>query len=153
MVCLFSKSKSITLSLIIIESYYYQYNEKRLSVCTLTIHGLLHICDNIRFCGPVWTTWTFWMECYCGHLQAGLRSHSHPWMNLNNRVLHKAYVEFTDVFYNLEDLVSNPPTVERKITYVGCKYCLHFQIMNLHTTSIYRPSVQSKDTTYKKVPT
>jgi hypothetical protein len=82
---------------------YYQYNAERLAVCTLTIHGLLHVCDNIRFCGPVWTTWTFWMERYCAYLQAGLRSRSHPWANLNNRVLHKAYLEQIDLYYGLED--------------------------------------------------
>ena len=69
----------------------------------LTIHGLLHICDNIRFCGPVWTTWTFWMERYCGYLQAGLRSRTHPWANLNNRLLHKAYLEQIDIYYDLQD--------------------------------------------------
>lgn len=82
---------------------YYQYDVKRLSTCTLTIHGLLHICDNIRFCGPVWTTWTFWMERYCGYLQAGLRSRTHPWANLNNRLLHKAYLEQIDIYYDLQD--------------------------------------------------
>ena len=62
------------------------------------------------------------MEHYCGYLQAGLRSHTHPWMNLNNRVLHKAYVEFVDVFYNLEGdqtLVSRP---EKNTVYPDCKY-------------------------------
>jgi hypothetical protein len=82
---------------------YYQYNVERLAVCTLTIHGLLHVCDNIRFCGPVWTTWTFWMERYCAYLQTGLRSRRHPWANLNNRVLHKAYLEQIDLYYDLED--------------------------------------------------
>ena len=82
---------------------YYQYNVECLSTCTLTVHGLLHICDNIQFCGPVWTTWTFWMERYCGYLQAGLHSRSHPWANLNNRVLHKAHLNHIDIYYNLED--------------------------------------------------
>ena len=82
---------------------YYQYNVERLSTCTLTIHGLLHLCDNIRFCGPVWTTWTFWMERYCGYLNAGLRSRRHPWANLNNRVLHKAYLEQIDIYYDLDN--------------------------------------------------
>ena len=86
---------------------YYQYDVERLSTCTLTIHGLLHLCDNIRFCGPVWTTWTFSMERYCGYLQAGLRSKTHPWANLNNRVLHKAYIEQIDIFYNLDKELNN----------------------------------------------
>ena len=43
------------------------------------------------------------MECYCGYLQAGLRSHTHPWANLNNRLLHKAYLEQIDIYYDLQD--------------------------------------------------
>ena len=43
------------------------------------------------------------MEHYCGYLQAGLRSCTHPWANLNNRLLHKAYLEQIDIYYNLQD--------------------------------------------------
>ena len=43
------------------------------------------------------------MERYCGYLQAGLRSKTHPWGNLNNRVLHKAYIEQIDIFFDLEN--------------------------------------------------
>ncbi|KAJ7271435.1 hypothetical protein B0H12DRAFT_996022, partial [Mycena haematopus] len=51
---------------------------------------MLHVCPDIRFCGPSWTTWTFLMERYCGFLKRGLRSRSQPWANLNNRMLHYA---------------------------------------------------------------
>ena len=107
---------------------YYQYNAERLAVCTLTIHGLLHVCDNIRFCGPVWTTWTFWMERYCAYLQAGLRSRSHPWANLNNCVLHKAYLEQIDLYYGLEDDLTTTGTSKElqrcKRLFDGCGFCL-----------------------------
>ena len=43
------------------------------------------------------------MEHYCGYLQAGLCSRSHPWANLNNCVLHKAHLDHIDIYYNLED--------------------------------------------------
>ena len=72
------------------------------------------------------------MEHYCGHLKAGLRSHSHPWMDLNNKILHKAYIEFTDVFYGLEDqqiLVPKLSITNEETTYAGCRYYLHFQII------------------------
>jgi hypothetical protein len=80
---------------------YYQYDSERLSTCVLTIHGLLHLCDNIRFCGPVWATWTFWMERYCGYLQASLKSKISPWADLNSRILHKAYLDQIYIFYDL----------------------------------------------------
>ncbi|KAJ7777637.1 hypothetical protein DFH07DRAFT_911583 [Mycena maculata] len=88
------------------EEYYYQYDEERLSACPLTIHGLLHVADDIRFCGPSWTTWTFWVERYCGFLQAGIRSKRFPWANMNNRILRHAYLEQLGARYDLEDELS-----------------------------------------------
>ncbi|TFK33524.1 hypothetical protein BDQ12DRAFT_766734, partial [Crucibulum laeve] len=88
--------------------YYYQYRSHRLSTCTLTIHGLLHIPDNIRFCGPVWSTWTYWMERYCGYLKIGLRSRKSPWADLANRVLHKAYLDQVEIQYDLKDKLEDP---------------------------------------------
>jgi hypothetical protein len=63
------------------------------------------------------------MEHYCSRLQAGLHSHSHPWMNLNNKIFHKAYLEFTDIFYGLQDqklVVSKKPIAE-EILYHDCE--------------------------------
>jgi len=84
--------------------YYYQYKEGRLSTCTLTIHGVLHVPKDIRKCGPMWTTWTFLMERFCGFLQAGLRSKTHPWSNLDKRVLHLAYISQLHMKYDLEEV-------------------------------------------------
>ncbi|KAH7911338.1 Transposase family tnp2-domain-containing protein, partial [Hygrophoropsis aurantiaca] len=83
------------------EKYYYQYRTDRLSTCTLTIHGLLHWIQGIRDCGPVWTTWTFYMERFCAVLQSGLHSRRHPWGNLNKRLLHMTYIEQLTVRYDL----------------------------------------------------
>ncbi|KAJ7224885.1 hypothetical protein C8J57DRAFT_1253129 [Mycena rebaudengoi] len=88
------------------EEYYYQHDEDRLRACPLTYHGLIHIPDDIRFCGPSWTTWTFWVERYCGFLQSGLRSRRFPWANLNNNILHVAYLEQLGVRYDLDDELS-----------------------------------------------
>ncbi|KAJ7688114.1 hypothetical protein B0H17DRAFT_1135769 [Mycena rosella] len=73
------------------EKYYYQYREDRLY---------------IRFCGPSWTTWTFFMEHYCGFLKHGLRSKRFPWANLNNCTLNYAYMEQIGVRYDLSDELS-----------------------------------------------
>ncbi|KAF7354170.1 hypothetical protein MVEN_01104700 [Mycena venus] len=95
------------------EEYYYQYSEARLRVCTLTVHGLLHVPDDILFCGPSWTTWTFFMERYCGILQAGLRSKRFPWANLNNNILHVAYLEQLNARYDLEAEFSSASRVKK----------------------------------------
>jgi hypothetical protein len=64
------------------------------------------------------------MERYCGCLQAGLRCHAHPWTSLNNRILHKAYLEQIDAFFGLEDqLTITSKTVQAKETnYASCKF-------------------------------
>lgn len=62
----------------------------------------------------MWATWTFWMERYCGYVQAGLRSRVAPWANLNNRLIHKAYIEQIDLIYDLEDpFKKRPKTLAR----------------------------------------
>jgi hypothetical protein len=90
--------------------FYYQYAKERLPTCTLTIHGLIHVPDDILFCGPSWTTWTFWMERYCGFLKSALRSKQSPWANLNNIILHRAYLEQLDARYDVADELSSPHT-------------------------------------------
>ena len=87
----------------LIYRFYYQHREERLSACTLPIHGLLHVAVGIRFCGPVWTSWTFSMEQYCGVLQAALRSRRSPWSSLNRRILHMAYLAQLRAKYDLEE--------------------------------------------------
>ena len=83
--------------------YYYQYQESHLSACPAVLHGMLHIPQNIYECGPVWTTWTFHLERFCGILQGALRSQSQPWANLNNRITQLAYLGQLGACYNLED--------------------------------------------------
>ncbi|KAJ7124120.1 hypothetical protein C8R43DRAFT_1147581, partial [Mycena crocata] len=85
------------------ERTYYQYKEDRLCACPLVFHGMLHVVPDIRFCGPSWSTWTFYMERYCGFLKAGLRSKRFPWANLNNRILNYAYLEQLGSRYDLAD--------------------------------------------------
>jgi hypothetical protein len=64
------------------------------------------------------------MERYCGHLQAGLRCHAHPWANLNNRILHKAYLEIVDAFYGLEDasVSTSKNTTAKETNYLDCEF-------------------------------
>jgi hypothetical protein len=64
------------------------------------------------------------MERYCGYLQAGLRSKTHPWANLNNRVLHKAYIEQIDIFYNLDkelNITSNRHLSKYEMVFDQCE--------------------------------
>ncbi|OSD02646.1 hypothetical protein PYCCODRAFT_1367075 [Trametes coccinea BRFM310] len=72
------------------EELYYQYSPERLPTCPLTIHALLHIADSIIFSGPVWASWAFPMERYCGALQPAIRSRRFPYASLNRYVVDQA---------------------------------------------------------------
>ncbi len=76
----------------------------------LVIHGLLHIPDDIRFCGPMCHTWSFYLERYFGFLKQGLRSCSQSWRNLDERVKHFAYISQLQAKYDLHDEL---PTVSK----------------------------------------
>lgn len=53
------------------------------------------------------------MERYCGILQAGLRSKRFPGANLNNNVLHVAYLEQLIARYDVEDELSRVSSVQK----------------------------------------
>jgi hypothetical protein len=86
--------------------YYYQHEESRLPACTLPIHGMLHMADDIRQCGPVWTTWTFFLERYCQKFKTALKSRVQPWGNLDKEVLYTAYLQQVVLRYDVKEEVS-----------------------------------------------
>ncbi|KAJ6470693.1 hypothetical protein DFH09DRAFT_482565 [Mycena vulgaris] len=75
------------------EKLYYQYKLDRLPVCTLPIHGLLHIAPSIRIVGPSWCYWAYPMERFCGSLLPAIKSRRHPWASIDRRIL-----ELTQLF-------------------------------------------------------
>ncbi|KDQ52461.1 hypothetical protein JAAARDRAFT_138848 [Jaapia argillacea MUCL 33604] len=88
------------------ESFYYQGQPSRLSACPLTIHALLHIADSIEASGPVWTSWAFPMERYCGHLQPAIKSRRFPYACIDRHVLHSARLVQIKLVYNLRQELS-----------------------------------------------
>lgn len=88
------------------------------------------------------------MERYCGYLQAGLRSRSHPWANLNNRILHKAYLEQIDVYYGLEDdlTITSKDLRRGEKVFDGCKFIsIAFDIISHNSfrpTFDFAPTIQ-----------
>ncbi|KAI0749097.1 hypothetical protein C8Q74DRAFT_1320447 [Fomes fomentarius] len=85
------------------EEFYYQYEPSRLPTCPVTIHALLHIADSIETAGPVWASWAFPMEHFCGSLQAALKSHRYPWASLNRHLLDLSRLSQIKNLYNLSD--------------------------------------------------
>ena len=105
-------------------------------MCTLTIHGLLHLAQGIRDCGPVWTTWTFFMERYCGLLQRNLHSRGRPWSNMNKNILYSIYREQLMLRYELQDELlasSNKPEADGPVGYErvvnGCSEFHHIDLL------------------------
>ena len=83
------------------------------------------------------------MERYCGYLQAGLRSRRHPWANLSNRVLHKAYLDQIDVYYDLDgDLtITSPKDLGRgEKVFDDCWFFLLYSMFYL-TNRVFRSTV------------
>ncbi|KAI0087703.1 hypothetical protein BDY19DRAFT_892356 [Irpex rosettiformis] len=81
------------------EELYYQYNPSRLPTCPLTIHALLHIADSILIAGPVWASWAFPMERYCGTLQPAFKSRRFPFAAINRHVLDHARLTHIRISY------------------------------------------------------
>ncbi|KAG2046473.1 hypothetical protein BDR06DRAFT_922829 [Suillus hirtellus] len=85
------------------ERYYYQYDEARLPVCTLPVHGCLHVANDLRMSGPAWVHWTFYVERYCLFLKTGLRSRRNPWSGLSRVILFSSYLSQLSVKFDLSD--------------------------------------------------
>ncbi|OJT08402.1 hypothetical protein TRAPUB_690 [Trametes pubescens] len=107
------------------EDYYYQHDASRLSVCPLTIHALLHIADSIRLAGPVWASWAYPMERYCGLLGPSIRSRRHPYASLNRYVLDSARLDHIKLLYQAHEVLSlRKPPVKEAVSIPGYPTCV-----------------------------
>ncbi|QRV80941.1 Transposase family Tnp2 protein [Ceratobasidium sp. AG-Ba] len=95
------------------EAYYYQYKESRLSACPLTIHALLHIPFYIRHVAPVWASWTFVMERFCGYLILAVTNRVDPFPCIDNFAEQRAQLRAISQIY---DIPIGRPSDRRKIT-------------------------------------
>jgi hypothetical protein len=80
---------------------YYRHAPDRLRVCTLPIHSLLHIADDIEAMGPVWCYWAFPMEHFCGALGRANLNPCFPFVSMDRRVLEVAQLAQIKYMYNL----------------------------------------------------
>ncbi|KDN33419.1 hypothetical protein RSAG8_13489, partial [Rhizoctonia solani AG-8 WAC10335] len=97
------------------ERLYYQYEYNRLPACPLTIHALLHLPSYIRQTGPLWASWAFVMERFCGHLLPAAKNRTLPYQHLDNYVQRRAQMQIVSHIYNLPSLAK--PRVN--YTYAG----------------------------------
>ncbi|KAG9092634.1 hypothetical protein FS749_015554 [Ceratobasidium sp. UAMH 11750] len=102
------------------ERLYYQTRPNRLRACTLSLHSLLHIADDILAMGPVWCFWAFPMERFCGGLARSLKSRRFPFSSLDRRVLAVAQLSQIKSMYRLEDELNLEQRHQNVIT--GTRY-------------------------------
>jgi hypothetical protein len=107
---------------------------ERLPLCPLVIHALLHVPDDILWCGPSSSTWPFYGERFCGHLQNQLGSRSAPYANLTNRLIYSAYLTQIVCRYDLAAELALPNEIDiededyedhlrnNECEIVGCRY-------------------------------
>jgi hypothetical protein len=86
----------------LVRRIFYQNDPSRISACPVTIHGLLHIADGVEAAGPVWATWAFVMERYCGFVKRrAVRSRAHPYASVDRRILEMAQMNVILLKYGL----------------------------------------------------
>lgn len=104
-------------------SFYYQHNPQRLSTCPLSIHALLHIIDGIIWTGPVWVSWAFPTERFCGHLLPAIQSRRFPYPSIDRFVLHDAQLCLAKIRLNLHtELSLTSSDSPEGFRHVDCEY-------------------------------
>lgn len=117
--------------------YYYQYRAQRLGACPLVVHGLLHVANDIRNCGPSCVNWTFFIERFCGTLKSSLHSRKNPFANLSSHILRSTCMSQLRVLYDVEDELGsssrkakdNPSSAEQ--VYPECTSSIALNILTL----------------------
>ncbi|QRV84668.1 Transposase family tnp2 [Ceratobasidium sp. AG-Ba] len=104
------------------ENLYYRKQRNRLRACSLPIHALLHIADDIEAMGPMWCYWSFAMERFNGSLARATKSRRFPYSALDRRVLEIAQLGQIKLIYGLTDeldLEDRRDTIVRGTAYDG----------------------------------
>ncbi|KAG8764402.1 hypothetical protein FRC12_008110 [Ceratobasidium sp. 428] len=85
------------------ERFYYRNVRSRLAACTLPVHALLHVADDIEAMGPVWCYWAFPMERFCGAIARANKSRRYPYSSINRHVLQLSQLSHIKHSYDLAE--------------------------------------------------
>jgi hypothetical protein len=122
--------------------YYYQYQAARLPTCPLTIHALIHIPFYIQRTGPLWASWAFVMERFCGHLLPAVKNRIRPYEHLDNYVQRRAQMQIVSKIYDLPSLAKpfinyeyeNGANISsRETVYPDCEW------LSIHSIYLHNP--------------
>jgi hypothetical protein len=95
------------------------------ATCPLTIHALLHIADSIKAIGPVWTTWAFPIERFCGSLLPAVKSRRFPYASLDRHVTEGAQllqIKLARDLHEVLDLRPQKRAVQGQFLHPSCEY-------------------------------
>jgi hypothetical protein len=105
-------------------SIYYQHDPQRVATYPLTIHALLHITDSIKAVGPVWATWAFPIERFCGSLLPAVKSRRFPYASLDRHVTEGAQLLQIKLARNLHEALDLRPqkrAIQGQFAHPSCK--------------------------------
>ncbi|KAG8725154.1 hypothetical protein FRC09_007143 [Ceratobasidium sp. 395] len=124
------------------ERLYYRYQRGRLRACTLPIHVLLHIADDIENMGPVWAYWSFPMERLIGSLSYANKNLRFIWASFDRHVLEITQLSQIKLIFDLTDALSleerryNLATGARYKSYPALVFVRPTKTAVLHSTII-----------------
>ncbi|QRV85581.1 Transposase family tnp2 [Ceratobasidium sp. AG-Ba] len=124
------------------EKLYYREKSDRLRACTLPIHALLHIADDIRNMGPVWAYWAFPMERFNGSLAHANLNCRFVWASLDRHLLEVTQLSQIKLIFGLKDALSleeeryNIATGAHYESYPGLVFVRPTRTTVLHSTII-----------------
>lgn len=101
----------------------------------VTIHALLHIADYIEATGPVWTSWAFAMERFCGRLQPAVKSRRYAYASIAKYILDDARLTQVQLVHNLtgELLLRRGANIGGRFKDTACKqFLILLQLASTH---------------------
>lgn len=107
---------------------YYKDDPTCLHICSSQVHMLLHIADYIQAIGPVWVSWQFAMECYCGDLSSHVANLHYPYANMAECILSKSTIYHLQNKYDLGELLgvyAHDGLKDSECMFPECKYLMH----------------------------
>ena len=91
------------------EELYYREEKRRLPVCSINLHSLLHLPSQIRDCASTVYSWQFTMERYCGIVKPLARSKSQMNTSLANGVINQELFNHVPFIQTGEPELAAPP--------------------------------------------
>jgi hypothetical protein len=80
---------------------YYCHLPSRVNLCRTTVHALLHVVSGIRYLGPPWVYWEWFMERYCKRLGDIILSARNPWPSIDEYILVTTQASVVSLRYSL----------------------------------------------------